>query len=117
MDLLTHSELEQLIVVMRNMERAAIDEDWLELTHLDEYRRELLQYNVKTKVSTDKFTVQKSVSKANSRHADLVNEILHLDLRIINTVITARSKLLAENRGLSAQVNAKANYALTSQFS
>ena len=117
MERLSKSELEQLIVVMRNMELAAQEENWQELTQLDEYRRELLHYNAKQASGTDKSTSLESDTHVKSGNAHLVNEIIRLDEKIIKTVTNARSKLLAENRGLSAQVNAKANYALTSQFS
>ena len=117
MDLMSKSELELLIGIMKKMEHAAIQENWQELSRLDNSRRELLQYNSGIEQCKAGSVACKSHTATESRYAELVTEILHLDKLIMKTASNARSKLLAENRDLSAQVNAKANYALTSQFS
>ena len=117
MNVLSQSELQRLITIMRKMERAAIEKNWQELSRLDDLRRELIEYDAAKEVSAGESSVQKSNMAENTMHTDLVNEIVQLDALIIESVLNARHKLLAENRDLSAQVNAKARYELTSQFS
>ena len=117
MNVLSQSELQKLIDIMKKMERAASADNWQELSRLDDYRRELIEYDAREEVSASDSSVQKCNTEENSMRADLVNEIVQLDTLIIESVLNARHKLLAENHDLSAQVNAKARYELTSQFS
>ena len=117
MNALSQSQLQSLITIMREMERAATEKNWHELSRLDDYRRELIEYDAGEEVGAGESSVQTSNTRDKFMRADLVNEIVKLDALIIESALKARHKLLAENRDLSAQVNAKARYELTSQFS
>lgn len=131
MPALSITELERLIVIMRQMQQHASSANWQELARLDTERRALLKYdaaadsshNDSQSTQTDQSSPdsERQVDSLHSRpndslHESLVQEIQALDRQIINEAAAAREKLLVLNRGLNDQVKAKNLYAQTSSI-
>ena len=124
-------ELEHLFDIMNEMHRHACCANWEALARLDQERRALIGYDTKNSGS-DEHTSSVSLRQSSSdddlqgigvhRSSDseklgsLVEKIQLLDTQIIKEAQNARTKWMAENRGLSAQVQAKKQYAQTSSF-
>ena len=108
MEVLTRSQLEQVIVIMRDMQRVAQDGDWHELTRLDNERRAVLNYDSETGATP---AINVSATNSLAEHDSLKKEILQLDNLILKTVEKARGELISEGRERSAQIKAKEGYA------
>ena len=136
MEPLNTTELQQLMNIMHEMMQAVSDANWPALTRLDSERRALLKYDpafdvsVSDRQTTDTSNASQAVhnvqedtmgdsvqigthSSDGKSRKELIQKIRMLDEKIIHTMLAARQKLLAENRELSAQVNAKSCYAKT----
>lgn len=99
---LTISELVKVHTLMLSMLNEAVNANWQELNRLDSERRVLLEQNNNSPLG-DKAT-------PGADYDDWCQKILKLDSHINETVKSARQQLINENRGLTAQVNAKKGY-------
>lgn len=108
MEVLTQPELEQVIVIMRDMQRVALEGDWHELIRLDNERRAVLNYDSEVDATPAKYF---SATKTLAEHDSLKKEILQLDNLILKTVEKARGELISERHERSAQIKAKEGYA------
>ncbi|MFK8079279.1 MAG: hypothetical protein AB8B97_03260 [Granulosicoccus sp.] len=125
-------DLERLLNIMHDMHEYAKISNWEELLRLDNERRALLRFNpaqvesigyeptadvstVKNLLNLDSKSVDTSTPE--SCRKALVREISDLDKQIISTVHVKRQRLLDKNRDLSAQTQAKRQYAQTSSMS
>jgi hypothetical protein len=90
--------------------------NWQALDHLDIRRKELIGQNG----NASYVPAQHEVSEPNYdkvEYGSLCTQILQLDTKIIETVKTAKEKLVKENRNMRNQVVAKQGYAQTASTS
>jgi len=111
-------ELEHLFDLMNEMYMHACCANWEALARLDQQRRALIGYDSKNS-GPDIHNLQEIRADRSSECEQLdslVEKIQHLDKQIIREARAARAKWMAENRGLSAQVKAKKQYAQTNSI-
>lgn len=125
------TELKHLFDIMSDMHRHACCANWEALSRLDQQRRVLLGYDSQNggaenhtptvslcQSGSDDELQAISINRSTDKEqlGSLIEKIQLLDTQIIKEAQAARAKWMAENRGLSAQVQAKKQYAQTSSF-
>lgn len=106
---LDYPELIALEALMQLMLHAAKNDEWVELSRIDEQRRALLDPDFEKLLEFAPATFTQD-----GAYTNLVDTIHKLDKEIVATVVQARDGLATENRVLRDQVKAKTIYQQTS---